>query len=73
MSSLDPETEERIESPVSEEAEREVRLTPAEAVARMRINVPSRANRKLRTIVQRVNAETEVTLSGVATPSGEEC
>ena len=38
--SLDPETEQRIEPPVSEEAERETRLTPAEAVARMRINVP---------------------------------
>jgi uncharacterized protein len=60
VSSLDPETEERIESPVSEEAEREVRLTPTEAVARMRINVPSRANRKLRTIVQRVNADTQL-------------
>ena len=60
---LDPETEDRscsIESPVSEEAEREVRLTPAEAVARMKINVPSRANRKLRTIVQRVNADTQL-------------
>jgi metal-dependent HD superfamily phosphatase/phosphodiesterase len=58
--SLDPETEERIESPVSEEAEREARLTPSEAVARMKINVPSRANRKLRTIVQRVNADTQL-------------
>ena len=58
--SLDPETEERIESPVSEEAEREARLTPTDAVARMRINVPSRANRKLRTIVQRVNADTQL-------------
>ena len=31
--SLDPETEERIEKPVSAEAEREVRMTPTEAVA----------------------------------------
>ena len=60
MSSLDPETEERIESPVSEEAEREVRLTPAEAVARMRINVPARANRKLRTVVSRVNDDAQL-------------
>ncbi len=58
--SLDPETEERIESPVSEEAEREVRLTPAEAVERMRINVPARANRKLRALVQRVNGDTQL-------------
>jgi hypothetical protein len=35
---LDPETEERIEQPISAEAEREVRLTPSEAVARMKIN-----------------------------------
>ena len=60
MEELDPETEERIEQPVSEEAEREVRLTPAEAVERMRINVPARGNRKLRTLVQRVNADTEL-------------
>src|ERR671914_2764849 len=58
--SLDPETEDRIESPVSAEAEREVRLTPAEAVKRMRINVPARANRKLRTIVGRVNEDDQL-------------
>jgi hypothetical protein len=58
--SLDPETEERIESPVSEEAEREVRLTPAEAVARMKINVPARGNRKLRTLIGRVNDDTQI-------------
>ncbi|HEV8687639.1 MAG TPA: HD domain-containing protein [Gaiellaceae bacterium] len=58
--SLDPETEERIESPVSEEAEQEVRLTPAEAVARMKINVPARGNRKLRTLIQRVNEDTQI-------------
>ncbi|HZB23465.1 MAG TPA: hypothetical protein VE444_06425, partial [Gaiellaceae bacterium] len=57
---LDPETEDRIESPVSEEAEQEIRLTPAEAVARMRINVPARANRKLRTIVGRVNEDDQL-------------
>ncbi len=60
MSDLDPEIEERIESPASDEAEREVRLTPAEAVARMRINVPARGNRKLRTLVQRVNDDTQL-------------
>jgi uncharacterized protein len=57
---LDPETEGRIEQPVSEEAEREVRLTPAEAVERMRINVPARGNRKLRMLIQRVNGDTEL-------------
>jgi metal-dependent HD superfamily phosphatase/phosphodiesterase len=57
---LDPETEERIDSPVSEEAERETRLTPAEAVERMKINLPVRGNRKLRTIVERVNADRQL-------------
>src|SRR5439155_9107517 len=52
---LDPETQERIEDPVSEEAEREVLLTPAEAVARMRINAPARGNTKLRRLLERVN------------------
>jgi metal-dependent HD superfamily phosphatase/phosphodiesterase len=54
---LDPETEERIEQPVSAEAERETRLTPAQAVEAMRINIPVRGNRKLRTLVERVNAD----------------
>src|ERR671914_342967 len=58
--SLDPETEDRIESPVSAEAEREVRLTPAEAVKRMRINVPARGNRKLRTLIGRVNEDDQL-------------
>jgi hypothetical protein len=58
--SLDPETEERIEQPVSAEAERETRLTPSEAVAQMRINVPVRGNRKLRTLVERVNADRQL-------------
>jgi metal-dependent HD superfamily phosphatase/phosphodiesterase len=57
---LDRETEQRIEQPVSREAEREARLTPAEAVAQMRINVPPRANRKLRTIIERANADAEL-------------
>ncbi len=58
--SLDRETEERIEQPVSSEAERETRLTPAEAVAQMRINVPTRANRKLRALIERVNADSQL-------------
>jgi len=55
VAELDPETQERIEEPASEEAEREARLTPAEAVARMRINVPARGNAKLRRVLDRVN------------------
>jgi metal-dependent HD superfamily phosphatase/phosphodiesterase len=60
MSELDPETEERIEEPVSEEAEREIQLTPEEAAKRMRINVPPRANRKLRVVLERVNADAQI-------------
>src|SRR3712207_882420 len=57
---LDEETEERIESPVSEEAERESRLRPSEAVERMRINVPARGNRQLRALVARVNGDRQL-------------
>ena len=57
---LDRETVERIEQPVSEEAQHEARLTPAEAVSRMKINVPVRANRKLRTLIERVNADDQL-------------
>jgi hypothetical protein len=57
---LDRETEERIDQPIPAEAERETRLTPAEAVEKMRINVPPRANRKLRTLVERVNEDKQL-------------
>src|SRR5947199_1101496 len=59
-SNLDEQTAERIEQPVDAEAEHETRLTPAEAVARMRINVPVRGNRKLRTLIERVNADDQL-------------
>src|SRR5436309_10002595 len=42
-------------TPVSVRAERGARMTPAEAVRDMRINVPARANRILREVVDRVN------------------
>jgi metal-dependent HD superfamily phosphatase/phosphodiesterase len=57
---LDPQTEKRIEQPASEEAERETRLTPVEAVAQMRIRVPVRANKKLRTVIERVNKDDQI-------------
>ena len=57
MSQLDKELRERIDEPASEEAEREARLSPAEAVAQMRIKVPAQRNRKLRTLLDRVNAD----------------
>jgi metal-dependent HD superfamily phosphatase/phosphodiesterase len=57
---LDKETEERIEQPVSAEAERETQLTPAQAVEQMKINVPVRGNRKLRKLLERVNEDTQL-------------
>ena len=57
---IDKETAERIEQPVPAEAEHEARLTPAEAIERMRINVPVRGNRKLRTIIERVNDDKQL-------------
>jgi metal-dependent HD superfamily phosphatase/phosphodiesterase len=57
---LDPKTEERIEQPISEEAERETRLTPSLAVEQMRIKVPTRGNRKLRTLLDRVNDDPQL-------------
>lgn len=38
----------------------DARLTPSEAVAGMTIRVPTRGNRKLRRIVDRVNADPEL-------------
>src|SRR5712691_2074152 len=57
---LDPETEAQIERPTSEEAEREVRLTPKQAVGEMRIRVPVRANRTLRAVIDRVNRDDQL-------------
>jgi uncharacterized protein len=60
MAELDKETQERIDEPVSEQAEEETRLTPAEAVTQMRIRVPTRANRKLGALLERVNADDQL-------------
>ena len=57
---IDKETAERIDQPVAAEAEAEARLTPTEAIGRMRINVPVRGNRKLRTIIDRVNEDAQL-------------
>ena len=48
------------EAPPAPEVEREARLTPADAIAKMRIRVPWRANRKLRELVSRANADSEL-------------
>ncbi len=57
---LDETTRERISEPVSAEAKRETLLTPAEAVKQMRIRVPVRANKKLRTVIDRVNKDDQI-------------
>ena len=56
----DHDGEEAIPAPIPAEAEREVRLTPAEAVSRMRINVPVRRNEKLRRLIGRVNRDEQL-------------
>jgi metal-dependent HD superfamily phosphatase/phosphodiesterase len=55
-----PEPPELVEPPPAPEVEREARLTPAEAIAKMRIRVPWRSNRKLRELVGRANADPEL-------------
>jgi hypothetical protein len=60
VAELDKETQERIDEPVSEQAEEETRLTPEQAVAQMRIRVPTRANRKLAGLLERVNADDQL-------------
>src|SRR3954467_6028781 len=60
MTELDPKTQERIDEPVSAEAERETRLTPAQAVKQMRIRVPERGNTKLRRVIERVNHDDQL-------------
>src|SRR5919206_2202218 len=47
-------------TPVSVRAERGARMTPAEAVRDMRINVPARSNRILREVVDRVNHDDSI-------------
>jgi uncharacterized protein len=58
MADLDPEIRERIEEPAPDEAEREARLSPENAVAQMRINVPARGNARLRRLLGRANRDT---------------
>jgi uncharacterized protein len=57
---LDPKTQGRIDEPVSAEAQRETRLSPAEAVKQMRIRVPERGNQKLRRVIERVNQDDQI-------------
>ena len=47
-------------APVAPEAERETRMTPKQAVGEMRIRVPVRANRTLRSVIDRVNRDDQL-------------
>ncbi|HET9437678.1 MAG TPA: HD domain-containing protein [Gaiellaceae bacterium] len=53
------ETEELVEVPATDVVA-EARLTPAEAVEPMHLRVPVRGNRKLRRVVERVNADAQI-------------
>jgi uncharacterized protein len=48
------------EGPISQEAVRETRLTPRQAVEGMRIRVPVRANRKLRRVIDAANDDRQL-------------
>jgi len=60
----DPDAESPVvpaaEGPISQEAVRETRLTPSQAVEGMRIRVPVRANRKLRRVIDAVNEDRQL-------------
>jgi metal-dependent HD superfamily phosphatase/phosphodiesterase len=49
--------QEPIDQAAPDEAERETRLTPEEAVEAMRIHAPERKNKKLRMLLERVNSD----------------
>jgi metal-dependent HD superfamily phosphatase/phosphodiesterase len=55
----DHEPDEVVEVPPTDVAA-EARLTPAEAIAPMHLRVPVRGNRKLRRVVERVNADAQI-------------
>ena len=55
-----PEGVQDAAGPLSEEAVRDTRLTPAEAVAGMHIRVPARGNRKLRLLLEKVDADKQL-------------
>jgi uncharacterized protein len=56
----EPEPHPDVEGPVSAEAVRETRLTPAQAVSGMRIRLPVRGNRNLRRVLDRANDDNEL-------------
>ena len=66
-SMAEPESDELVAMEAAEEAAAEAaeaaaeaRLTPAEAIAPMHLRVPARGNRKLRRLLERVEADTQI-------------
>jgi hypothetical protein len=57
---VEDENPELPEPPPAPELEREARLTPADAIAKMRLNLPWRGNRKLRDLVRKANADPQL-------------
>jgi hypothetical protein len=55
----EPEPDDVVEVPAADVVA-EARLTPAEAVAPMQLRVPARGNRKLRRVLERVNADSQI-------------
>lgn len=56
----EPDDEIRIDEAIAAEAFREIRLTPSQAVAEMRIRLPVRGNRDLRRVLERANDDVEL-------------
>jgi uncharacterized protein len=56
----EPEIDEVIPEPSPAEGVYQTRLTPAEAVVAMHIRVPARGNRKLRRLLEKVEADTQL-------------
>ena len=55
----EPETDEAPEIPLPDAAP-DARMTPAEAVAGMHLHVPTRGNRKLRRLIENVEADKQI-------------
>ena len=57
---MSEEPAEQLAPPDSAEPAQETQLTPAQAVAKMRINAPPRANRRLRDLLDRANRDIQI-------------
>ena len=59
MADTTPESDDVVEIPQADVLA-EARLTPAEAIAPMQLRVPARGNRKLRRVLENVNADAQI-------------